>query len=50
MSVDLRHRLHRRTEFFHTTLEGAFLSATSLVLTLLTLMALCIGLAVFRAG
>ncbi|SPF54500.1 hypothetical protein SBA4_6410003 [Candidatus Sulfopaludibacter sp. SbA4] len=50
MSVDLRHRMHRRGELFHTTLEGAFLSATSLILTLLTLIVLCVGVLVFRAG
>ena len=49
MSVDLRHRIHPRGHLFHNTLEGAFLTATSLVLTLLTLIALCVGLLVFRA-
>jgi len=49
MSVDVRHRFQRRGELFHTTLEGAFLSATSLFFTLLTLLVLYIGVLVFRA-
>ena len=50
MSVDLRHRMHRQGELFHTTLEGAILSATTLFFTLLTLIALCIGVLILRAG
>ncbi len=50
MSGDFRHRIQRRGELLHTTLEGAILSATSLFFTLLTLIVLCFGLLVFRAG
>ena len=46
----LRNRAHRRGELVHYTLESAFLSASTLLLTLVTLLILLLGVFVFRAN
>ena len=50
MIADFRHQLHRRGELIHNTLESAFLAATSLILTLLTLAVLFFAVFLSRAG
>ena len=50
MFGDFRHRLHRRGEFIHNTVEGVFLSATTLLFTLLTLVILYFVVFLSRAA
>lgn len=40
--------VHRRGELIHTTIESAFLTAGTLLLTILTLLILFIGVLIFR--
>jgi hypothetical protein len=50
MTGDLRSHGHRRGELIHTTIESAFLTASTLLFTLLTLIALFLGVLFFRAS
>jgi len=50
MFGDFRHRLHRRGELIHNTVEGVFLSATTLLFTLLTLVILYFVVFLSRAA
>lgn len=49
MRIDLYNRVHRRGELIHTTVESAFLTASSLLLTILVLLILFFGLFLSRA-
>lgn len=44
----VRNRFHR--ELFHNTLEGAFLSANALILTILMLTALGLGVVLLKTS
>ena len=46
----LRTSIHRRGVLIHHTIENVFLSATTLLITLLTLLILFLGVFVTRAG
>jgi hypothetical protein len=46
----LRNRANRRGELVHHTLENVFLSASTLLITLFTLLILFLGVFVFRAS
>ena len=50
MTSDIRHRIHRRGDPLNTTFETATLSATTLFFALLSVIFLCLGVLVFRAG
>jgi len=45
----LRHRIHQRGELIHNTVESAFLTAGSLLITLLTILVLFFGVFLSRA-
>jgi|CZKE01.1.fsa_nt_gi hypothetical protein len=48
MLGEFRNRVHRRGELIHATIEGAFLTANTLLFTLLTLIVLFLGVLLFR--
>jgi hypothetical protein len=50
MFGDSRHRLHRRGDLIHNTVESAFLSATTLIFTLLTIVILYFVVFLSRAA
>ena len=50
MFADFRHRLHRRGDLIHNTVESAFLSATTLLFTLLTIVILYFVVFLSRAA
>ena len=50
MFADFRHRLHRRGDLIHNTVESAFLSATTLLLTLVTIVILFFVVFLSRAA
>jgi hypothetical protein len=50
MIADFRHRLHRRGELIHNSVESAFLSATTLIFTLVTIVILYFVVFLSRAA
>jgi hypothetical protein len=50
MIGDMHSHVHRRGELIHTTIENAFLTASTLLFTLLTLVVLFFGVLIFRAA
>jgi hypothetical protein len=50
MLGDLSHRLHRRGELMHQTVEGAILNAGAVIVTVFTIVILFFGIFAFRAS